>query len=95
MHGQVSGTSLADATPWDSSGTVGEALLAPTSIYVRRLLSLMGAADVKVCMPAVPTCWCCLGPFPVCMPAASRHCCFRLGLCWGACGGRRRAQLRA
>ena len=42
---QVSGTALTDATPW--GGTFGEALLTPTTIYVRRLLSLMDAVDVK------------------------------------------------
>ena len=44
---QVSGTQLADATPW-SGGTFGDALLAPTNIYVRRLLSLMDKVAVKV-----------------------------------------------
>jgi hypothetical protein len=48
---QVSGTSLSDPTPW-GGGTFGEVLLAPTIIYVRRLLSLIEAVDVKVWPPA-------------------------------------------
>ena len=47
MRAQVSGTQLADATPW-GAGTFGDALLAPTTIYVRRLLSLMDRVTVKV-----------------------------------------------
>lgn len=47
---QVSGTRLSDPTPW-GNGTFGEALLAPTIIYVRRLLSLIEAVNVKVCAP--------------------------------------------
>ena len=48
---QVSGTQLGDATPW-AGGTFGEALLAPTTIYVRRLLSLMDKVAVKVRLAA-------------------------------------------
>lgn len=46
---QVSGTGLNDQVPW-GNGTFGEALLAPTIIYVQRLLSLVDVADVKVCL---------------------------------------------
>ncbi len=46
---QVSGTDLNDQVPW-GNGTFGEALLAPTIIYVQRLLSLLDVADVKVCL---------------------------------------------
>lgn len=46
----MSGTGLSDAAPW-GNGTFGEALLAPTTIYVRRLLSLMERVDVKVSSP--------------------------------------------
>ena len=34
--------------PWEGAGTFGEALLAPTTIYVRRLLALIGAQGVDV-----------------------------------------------
>jgi hypothetical protein len=44
---QVSGTSLSDQVSWDSI-TFGDALLAPTEIYVQRLLSLISKVDVKV-----------------------------------------------
>ena len=44
---QVSGTSLSDQVSWDSI-TFGDALLAPTEIYVQRLLSLISNVDVKV-----------------------------------------------
>lgn len=44
---QVSGTSLADACPWGPS-TIGEALLAPTVIYVEPVLKLIEAAAIKV-----------------------------------------------
>ncbi|CAL8460834.1 g365 [Coccomyxa elongata] len=43
---EVSGTGLNDQVPW-GNGTFGEALLAPTIIYVQRLLSLLDVADVK------------------------------------------------
>ena len=52
VRAQVSGTRLADATPW-AGGTFGEALLAPTAIYVRRLLSLMDAVPVKAPRPCL------------------------------------------
>ena len=45
---QVSGTRLEAAVPWEGGGTFGEALLAPTAIYVRRLLALIGAQGVDV-----------------------------------------------
>ena len=45
---QVSTTSLSDPVPWDSSRSFGDALLAPTEIYVKRLLSLIDIVDVKV-----------------------------------------------
>lgn len=45
---QVSGTSLADQVPWESSESFGDALLAPTELYVKRLLSLIDTVDVKV-----------------------------------------------
>lgn len=44
---QVSGTRLSDEVPW-GSGTFGDALLAPTQIYVKRLLSLIDRVDAKV-----------------------------------------------
>lgn len=44
---QVSGTSLSDQVSWDSI-TFGDALLAPTEIYVQRLLSLISKVDAKV-----------------------------------------------
>lgn len=47
LRRQVSGTSLTDQTPWEG-GTFGDALLAPTVIYVQRLLSLLSVVDVKV-----------------------------------------------
>ena len=47
MRAQVSGTRLSDETPW-GGGTFGDVLLAPTTIYVRRLLSLMDRVAVKV-----------------------------------------------
>lgn len=45
---QVSGTSLSDQVPWDNSQSFGDALLAPTQLYVKRLLSLIDKVDVKV-----------------------------------------------
>lgn len=53
---QVSNTDLGDQTPW-GSGTFGDALLAPTIIYVQRLLSLIDIADVKVSL--VTLMWAC------------------------------------
>ena len=44
----MSGTGLDAAVPWEGGGTFGEALLAPTTIYVRRLLALIGAQGVDV-----------------------------------------------
>ncbi len=49
---QVSGTSLSDEVPWDSSENFGDALLAPTELYVKRLLSLIDTVDVKVTLQA-------------------------------------------
>ena len=45
---QVSATSLSDRVPWDDSRSFGDALLAPTELYVKRLLSLIDTLDVKV-----------------------------------------------
>ncbi len=56
---QVSQTRLDAAAPWGGGGTVGDALLAPTALYVRRLLALIGAdgVDVRVRIgPGAPAC---------------------------------------
>ena len=45
---QVSGQSLQDPVPWGGQGTLGHALLEPTLIYVKRLLALIDAVQVKV-----------------------------------------------
>ncbi|KAK9846446.1 hypothetical protein WJX81_003881 [Elliptochloris bilobata] len=45
---EVSGTRLGEPAPWEEGCTFGEALLAPTVIYVRRLLDLIGAQGVDV-----------------------------------------------
>ena len=50
---QVSGTSLADPAPWGAA-TIGEALLAPTVIYVEAVLKLIEAAAIKVLWPGLP-----------------------------------------
>lgn len=56
---QVSGKSLQDAVPWDGagaeSGSLGHALLEPTLIYVKRLLALTDALQVKVSSCSVAT----------------------------------------
>lgn len=44
---QVSGTKLTDAAPW-GGGTFGDALLAPTVLYVRPVLKLIQQLPVKV-----------------------------------------------
>ena len=44
---QVSNTSLQDAAPW-GGGTIGQALLEPTVIYVEPLLELMEQTRLKV-----------------------------------------------
>ena len=48
---QVSGKSLQDPVPWDGAGaeagSLGHALLEPTLIYVKRLLALTDALQVK------------------------------------------------
>lgn len=44
---QVSGTKLEEKVPWGDA-TFGQALLAPTIIYVSRVLSLRKKVDVKV-----------------------------------------------
>ena len=65
---QVSATSLSDQVPWDSSGSFGDALLAPTEIYVKRLLSLVDRIDVKAsaaAITAIPIAACCGGFAPV------------------------------
>ncbi len=41
------GVSYADKAPFDSSRTLGEALLTPTRIYVKRLLPLLKDEDVR------------------------------------------------
>lgn len=41
------GLSYADAAPFDTSQSLGEALLAPTRIYVKRLLPLLKDPDVR------------------------------------------------
>ena len=70
---QVSGTSLADEVSW-GSGTFGDALLAPTQIYVKRLLSLIDRVDVKV--------RCISSPQHICSLPPDHHACFAaLPLC--------------
>lgn len=48
---QVSKTGLQDPLPWGGPGTLGEALLSPTTIYVSTIISLMEAVDIKVRSP--------------------------------------------
>lgn len=43
----MSGKSLQDAVPWGGAGSLGHALLEPTLIYVKRLLALGDAVQVK------------------------------------------------
>lgn len=45
---QVSDAKLQDTAPWGGSKSLGSVLLEPTVIYVRRLLALIDAVDVKV-----------------------------------------------
>ena len=52
---QVSGKSLQDPVPWGGEGTLGHALLEPTLIYVKRLLALTDAVQVKVSVLPAPT----------------------------------------
>eukprot|EP00891_Asterochloris_glomerata_P000488 jgi/Astpho2/488/Aster-03529 len=47
---EVAGKDLNDPAPWDSSRKLGELLLTPTVIYVRRLLKLVEAVQVKGCV---------------------------------------------
>ena len=47
VHDQVRGTGLSDAVPWGGCN-FGDALLEPTTIYVKRLLALRDAVNVKV-----------------------------------------------
>lgn len=49
----MSGTRLGDAAPW-GGGTFGDALLAPTVLYVRPVLKLMQQLPVKVLFLAGP-----------------------------------------
>lgn len=44
---EVSGTSLHDPAPWDSNTTIGHSLLAPTIIYVKRVMALHEAVGLK------------------------------------------------
>ncbi|GIL61943.1 hypothetical protein Vafri_16303 [Volvox africanus] len=44
---EVSNTSLHDRTPWDSTKTFGDVLLAPTIIYVRKVLELHDKVGLK------------------------------------------------
>jgi phosphoribosylaminoimidazole (AIR) synthetase len=44
---QVAGAQLTDAAPW-GGGTLGDALLAPTVLYVRPVLQLIQQLPVKV-----------------------------------------------
>lgn len=45
---QLSGANLHKAAPWGGSESLGDVLLEPTVIYVKRLLALIDAVDVKV-----------------------------------------------
>lgn len=45
---QVSGANLQETAPWGGSESLGNVLLEPTVIYVKRLLALTDAVDVKV-----------------------------------------------
>ena len=58
---QVSGTRLSDEVTW-GGGTFGDALLAPTQIYVKRLLSLIDRVDVKARCVRSPQHRCSLPP---------------------------------
>lgn len=44
---EVSGTTLDTKTPWDASKTFGDVLLAPTIIYVRKILKLHEELGLK------------------------------------------------
>lgn len=44
---EVSGTKLTDRTAWDTSRTYGDVLLAPTTIYVRKILELHEKVGLK------------------------------------------------
>lgn len=70
----MSGTTLHDRTPWDSSKTFGDVLLVPTTIYVRKILELhdkvsgglepwTGACSVHVVAVVEPG-WSCTGQQP-------------------------------
>jgi phosphoribosylaminoimidazole (AIR) synthetase len=47
---QVAGVQLTDTAPWGGGGTLGDALLAPTVLYVRPVLKLIQQLPVKVQM---------------------------------------------
>ncbi|KAL3132423.1 hypothetical protein ABBQ32_008981 [Trebouxia sp. C0010 RCD-2024] len=47
---EVSGKNLQDPVPWGGSGSLGQTLLEPTLIYVKRLLALTDATQVKGCV---------------------------------------------
>lgn len=51
---QVSGKSLQGPVPWAGAGSLGHALLEPTLIYVKRLLALTEAVQVKA--SSLPLC---------------------------------------
>jgi phosphoribosylaminoimidazole (AIR) synthetase len=44
----VAGAQLTDTAPWGGGGTLGDALLAPTVLYVRPVLKLIQQLPVKV-----------------------------------------------
>lgn len=50
----MSGAQLTDTAPW-GGGTLGDALLAPTVLYVRPVLQLIQQLPVKVWMPSCHT----------------------------------------
>lgn len=45
---QVNKASLWDPAPWGGSESLGNILLEPTVVYVKRLLALIESVDVKV-----------------------------------------------
>ena len=49
---QVAGAQLTDSAPW--GGTLGDALLAPTVLYVRPVLKLIQQLPVKVRTLLIP-----------------------------------------
>ncbi len=46
---QRAGVKLQSPVAWDQDSTFGEAMLTPTTIYVRQLLQLASSVNVKVC----------------------------------------------